>query len=100
MNNKNAFLLSPLVLALAACGGGADDASLPASVANAATKPAFTCASPATSSASGGSGQITVDTPSTDGSRMYPAAAKFPVAITTRAGSADTLKWTIADALG
>ena len=100
MNNKNAFLLSPLVLALAACGGGADDASMPASVANAATKPAFTCASPATSSASGGSGQITVDTPSTDGSRMYPAAAKFPVAITTRAGSADTLKWTIADALG
>ncbi|MFM0050109.1 hypothetical protein [Caballeronia grimmiae] len=100
MNNKNAFLLSPLVLALAACGGGADDASMPASVANAATKPALTCASPATSSASGGSGQITVDTPSTDGSRMYPAGAKFPVAITTRAGSADTLKWTIADALG
>ncbi|KDR34368.1 hypothetical protein [Caballeronia grimmiae] len=100
MNNKNAFLLSPLVLALAACGGGADDASMPASVANAASKPALTCASPATSSASGGSGQITVDTPSTDGSRMYPAGAKFPVAITTRAGSADTLKWTIADALG
>ncbi|GGD51108.1 hypothetical protein GCM10010985_01010 [Caballeronia grimmiae] len=73
---------------------------MPASVANAASKPALTCASPATSSASGGSGQITVDTPSTDGSRMYPAGAKFPVAITTRAGSADTLKWTIADALG
>ncbi|MDR5738372.1 hypothetical protein [Caballeronia sp. LZ016] len=31
---------------------------------------------------------------------MYPAGAKFQVAITTRPGSADTLKWNIADALG
>lgn len=100
MNNKNATLLSPLVLALAACGGGTDDAAMPASVANAAAKPALTCASTLTSTGSGGSGQIAVDTPSTDGSRMYPAGAKFQVAITTRPGSADTLKWNIADALG
>lgn len=97
---KNPFLLSTLVLALAGCGGGADDSSTPASVVNAAARPALTCASPVTAAASGGSGQITVDTPSADGSRMYPAGTKFQVAVTTRPGSADTLKWSIADALG
>lgn len=123
---KSPFLLSTLVLALAGCGGsdGGSPASTsaasagPAGVANAsaasgseadATEQAvakaasnlrLTCASPAVSSASAGNGKITVDTPGGDGSRMFAINAKFKVAVTTRAGSADTLKWTIADALG
>ncbi len=111
---KNTFLLPTLVLALAGCGGS-DDASSPASVMNAAdgstasdptavakaaSAQSMTCGAPSAAAASGGSGQITADTPSSDGSRMFPAGTKFQVAITTRAASADTLKWTIADALG
>ncbi|WP_277186346.1 hypothetical protein [Caballeronia sp. BR00000012568055] len=69
-------------------------------VANAQAALRMTCARPAVSSASGGDGQITVDTPGSDGSRMYQTGTKIPVAITTRAGSADTLKWTIADSVG
>lgn len=79
----------------------ASDAAVTAqAVANAAANLRLTCATPAVSSASGGSGQITVDTPGSDGSRMFAINSKFKVAITTRPGSADTLKWTIADALG
>jgi hypothetical protein len=60
----------------------------------------LTCSQPSAASASGGSGLIFVDTPGSDGSRMFQTATKFNVAITTRPGSADTLKWTIADAVG
>jgi hypothetical protein len=111
---KTPFLLSTLVVALAGCGGG-NDSNSPASVSNAAANSAdatanavskaaaslkMSCSGPSTSSASGGSGLISVDTPGSDGSRMYQTNAKINVAITTRAGSSDTLKWTIADALG
>ncbi|SAK54962.1 hypothetical protein [Caballeronia ptereochthonis] len=77
-----------------------DAAATTQAVANSTANLRLTCSSPAGSSASGGDGQITVDTPSDDGSRMFPTNTKFKVAITTRAGSADTLKWSIADALG
>jgi len=113
---NNTLLLSTLALALAGCGGG-NDASSPASVANAANasaaptggtsatakataRLALTCGSPALSAASGGSAPIAADTPSADGSRMFAAGTKFQLAVTTRPGSADTLKWSIADALG
>ncbi|WP_332309164.1 hypothetical protein [Candidatus Burkholderia verschuerenii] len=118
---KNPFIFSALVLALAGCGGGSNSpasatnaaesgnsssASGSSSVANAAdvTDQAvskataalrMSCSTASVASASGGSGQISVDTPNSDGSRMYPINAKINVAFTTRAGSADTLKWTI-----
>jgi hypothetical protein len=125
---KNPFLLSTLALALAACSGGdgnspasatnassangsaassqsaaalAKDASATAqAVAHAAANLHLTCSNPSMSSASGGDGQIAVDTPGSDGSRMFQTNTNFKVAITTRPGSDDTLKWSIADALG
>jgi hypothetical protein len=121
--NKSPFILSTLVLALAGCGGGSDGTS-PASATNAATNGSsaasgsdaslasaadataqavskataalrMTCGTASVASASGGSGQIAVDTPNSDGSRTYPLNSKINVAFTTRPGSADTLKWTI-----
>jgi hypothetical protein len=127
---KTPFLLSTLVLALAGCGGGGDNSSPASTaaasssgngatagstsaaatataadattqaVADAATTRKLSCAAPTVSSASGGSGLISADTPGSDGSRMFPLNTKFNVALTTRASAADTLKWTIADATG
>ncbi|WP_321796839.1 hypothetical protein [Caballeronia sp. J97] len=111
---KHSLYLSTLILALAGCGGGNDgDTSASATsaaasgadataqaTAKAAAARQMTCAAPTTAAGSSGSGLITVDTPNSDGTRMYPINAKVNVAITTRARSADKLTWTIADVLG
>lgn len=97
---KNAFLyLAPLILALTACGGG-NDAASPSSATHAAPAHQITCAAPTSTPASGGRGLITADTPNSDGTRTYPINASINIAITTRARTADTLRWTIADTYG
>lgn len=60
----------------------------------------MTCAAPVTSAASLGSGLITVDTPSADGTRMFASGSTFQLAISANPPAADTLTWTINDALG
>ena len=101
--------LSTLVLALAGCGGGDGNAPDAAPTGAQATTRAvaranatrhMTCTAPTAAPESGGRGRITVDTPDSDGTRMYPINARIDVAITTRPRAADTLEWTIADVLG
>ncbi|SAL87098.1 hypothetical protein AWB68_08273 [Caballeronia choica] len=114
---KHPLLLSSLAIALtgalAGCGGGSDstdlastantqnatgDAALKAAADAAATQK-ISCVSPTTSAASSGSGKITADTPSADKTRLFPSGTSFKLAITTRAGSADTLKWTLSNSV-
>jgi hypothetical protein len=66
--------------------------------ANAALK--MSCSAPVISTAASASALITADTPSTDGTRMFAAGSTFPLTITTQAGSADTLTWSVADTVG
>jgi hypothetical protein len=66
--------------------------------ANAALK--MSCSAPVISTAASASALITADTPSIDGTRMFAAGSTFPLTITTQAGSADTLTWSVADTVG
>jgi hypothetical protein len=107
---KSLLSFSTLVLALAGCGGGNDvkapDAAAASAdavaraVAHADATRQIACVAPTTAPASSSGGLITVDTPNSDGTRMYPIDARIDVAITTRASADDTLEWTIADVLG
>ncbi len=63
----------------------------------------MTCGSPvAGASANAGSGNdlIDADTPSADGTRMFASGSTFPLAITTRAASADKLNWSVSNVFG
>lgn len=115
--NKHPLLLSSIALAIAgaltACGGSdssdlaatantqnaSGDAANLKATANAATPQKITCASPSAAAATSGSGKISADTISADKTRLYPSGSTFKLAITTRAGSADTLRWTISTAV-
>ncbi|OTP77073.1 serine/threonine protein kinase [Caballeronia sordidicola] len=70
----------------------------PSVVSNAAL--VMTCAAPVTSVASSGGGLIAVDTPSADGTRMFASGSTFQLAIAANPPGADTLAWTVNDALG
>ncbi|WP_235527751.1 hypothetical protein [Burkholderia sp. Leaf177] len=60
----------------------------------------MTCASPVTSAALPGSGLVSVDTPSADGTRLFASGSAFHLAISANPPAADTLAWTVSDALG
>ncbi|MFM0647673.1 hypothetical protein PQR14_25430 [Paraburkholderia bryophila] len=121
------LVLSTLSLALAACGGGGGGngaTSTAATQANGGTtangtngtggstgsgsttlnaagtsNAAMNCAAPANSSGSG-SATISADTPSADGTRIFPSGSTFQLAFSTNVPGADTLNWAVTDTLG
>jgi hypothetical protein len=60
----------------------------------------MSCAAPVKSAAASSSSLITADTPSADSTRMFAGGSTFQIVITTQAASADTLTWSVADAVG
>ncbi|MPW21164.1 hypothetical protein GCT13_30875 [Paraburkholderia sp. CNPSo 3157] len=128
MKVNSLLVFSSIAILLAGCGGGGggnDATSTNASSTSAGSTSASTnsvsqqpgasaanatvngntagsigCASPVKAGAAAGSTQISADTPSSDGTRMFASGASFPLAFTTNAGNADTLNWSIADTTG
>lgn len=67
---------------------------------NGNTAGGISCASPSKAGAVASGAQISADTPSSDGTRMFASGASFPLAFTTNTGNADTVNWSIADTTG
>lgn len=78
--------------------GSSSDTSSASSTGTA--MPALTCSAPTVTAAQAADGPIRADTPSSDGTRLFPAGAAFAIALTSNAPAADTVVWAVHDHLG
>jgi hypothetical protein len=97
MKRRPLLLLYSALLALS--GSDATPGAETMAIATSAS-PQMSCGAPVKSGSGSGSALISADTPSADGTRMFPAGSTFNLTFVTRASTADTLHWSIADSAG